>query len=85
MQEDFATKVEKLGECAAEIKGLEELQGVYTISKWLGLRNAAGQVTVSSPKCNGVEKAHGVTAMLTLEADSWRSLMRWYSQPVTSS
>jgi hypothetical protein len=29
MQEDFATKVEKLGECAAEIKGLEELQGVY--------------------------------------------------------
>ena len=26
-----------------------------------------------------------LTAMLTLEADSWRSLMRWYSQPVTSS
>ena len=51
----------------------------------LHVRDRCHQVDRLSAKCHGVEKAHGAEAMLTLEAASWRSLMRWYSQPVTSS
>jgi hypothetical protein len=41
--------------------------------------------TVSRPSVTAYRKRTALTAMLTLEADYWRSLMRWCTQSVTSS